>query len=509
MMNQPFSMNGLWMGDRQNFRMTNNNHLPEISVVNQTVNLQGTAFNSTSLGSPLQGTLPTSAGVGVGAGLGDSAGPEIAVPQVSRLNGSTETVTLPGCDFYETFVLGDNLNVTGQVAVGQVPNSCSVVLGDLCEHQGPIGGIVNTGMQGNGVPVMNQGWTNSPCQVSLPQTSVNSFTFTTPTQSYLHSPALTATTQNRFQYSRVTPQTFAPGCSAQFKHTSPCRVPRARQRTVSCPQTITMFTGSQSSAVCSVSVANHYTPGTVTYNTTYMSQPVASGSHIASRPKRRHTTDAAPADECSPPGSKIHLTEEKIARHMKELRLHNISPPPDPSMYEENAFNSDVASQGRALQGPCQEMEVLPENTAELLSMDSTSDPGSQSPEFLKHSQRQWHDFKLLEEKLDLSDEEGEEDKESTSQNLKLHFISNIKDIKSEPVIPEAILKRICNPCTQVVLWKPPGTRGMEVLADDQQQLESGSEMVDDIIIKSDMQTEADVVKEEYGMETEDEDLEL
>lgn len=107
---------------------------------------------------------------------------------------------------------------------------------NLCEHQ-----------RGNLSPnahmsAINSDWTSSYYTGSQ-SSSINSFTFTTPTQSYLHSPALTATAQNRLQSGRVRPQTFAPGCVAQWQHSAPMRVPLIHQASLSSPQGLSIFTG--------------------------------------------------------------------------------------------------------------------------------------------------------------------------------------------------------------------------------------------------------------------------
>lgn len=70
----------------------------------------------------------------------------------------------------------------------------------------------------------------------------NLFTFTTPTQSCIYSPTLTVTTQNRMQYSR--PQTFAPtGCSAQWQHSFPQKLPWVQQNRMVNQQTVNAFAG--------------------------------------------------------------------------------------------------------------------------------------------------------------------------------------------------------------------------------------------------------------------------
>lgn len=95
----------------------------------------------------------------------------------------------------------------------------------------------------------------SSCSVSSPSqtrlfdaiqtcTCGNSFTFTTPTQSYVYSPTVTSTTPNRMQYSRVTPQTFAPtGCSAQWQHSVPPQRSWLQQSRVANHQARNVYTG--------------------------------------------------------------------------------------------------------------------------------------------------------------------------------------------------------------------------------------------------------------------------
>lgn len=80
-----------------------------------------------------------------------------------------------------------------------------------------------------------------PCTCAI---SSNNFTFTTPTQSHLYSPTSTVTTPNRMQFSRVTPQTFAPtGCSAQWQHSIPQRRPWFSQTRIVSQPGICGFTG--------------------------------------------------------------------------------------------------------------------------------------------------------------------------------------------------------------------------------------------------------------------------
>ena len=116
---------------------------------------------------------------------------------------------------------------------------------DLCEHQGPLTSSLT----------QSAGWSASSYHTgAVTQNGLNNFTFTTPTQSYLHSPALTATTQNRFQNARLRPQTFAPGCNAQWKHAVPRKMPWLPHSSVSCPQGLSVFTGiniiSQERLIC-------------------------------------------------------------------------------------------------------------------------------------------------------------------------------------------------------------------------------------------------------------------
>jgi hypothetical protein len=102
---------------------------------------------------------------------------------------------------------------------------------DLCEHQGPLSSNLS----------QISGWSSSSYNIGTKNPSVSNFTFTTPTQSYLHSPALTATTQ--FHNTRLRPQTFAPGCNAQWKHSVPRKMPWLPHSSVSCPQGLSVFTG--------------------------------------------------------------------------------------------------------------------------------------------------------------------------------------------------------------------------------------------------------------------------
>jgi len=74
--------------------------------------------------------------------------------------------------------------------------------------------------------------------------SCNNFTFTTPTQSHVYSPTSTSATTSRVQYTRVTPQTFAPtGCSAQWQHSAPQRRAWLQQNRTSCQQAANTYTG--------------------------------------------------------------------------------------------------------------------------------------------------------------------------------------------------------------------------------------------------------------------------
>ncbi|XP_053375603.1 uncharacterized protein LOC123533522 isoform X1 [Mercenaria mercenaria] len=310
---------------------------------------------------------------------------------------------------------------------------------DLCDLQGPM-------LAQNSNVSQNSDSTNAYYMGSHNQACMNNFTFTTPTQSYLHSPALTATTQNRL----LRPQTFAPGCNAQWKHAVPRRTRWLHHGSVSCPQGLSVFTVSQQ---------ENASAGTNTFYSPQMNEPVASCSELTRRAKRRHTIDTI-EEGC--PSNKIHLTEDKIASHMKDLRIHNFSPPPGGSIPTGNQY-VDTGQRGNGVmsdsgQGRIDMMSDTGQGGVDTMSDTHYPRQSQQNgchSEFLRHSQRQWHDFKLLEEKLQMIDEDStSENEDSTNSQPVLHIVDGIK-VGLKTVLPQDILDKIRNPCQEVVLWSP------------------------------------------------------
>lgn len=205
-MSQTYRISGQHPVQAQDLMMTNNNYLPAVTRLNGSV------------------TLPCASDV----------------PQVPP--GSHQLMAMPNLDVNaEGISMNINDYNTAGTEIGADSRALTAVgmasmQPNLYEHE-----------QGNLYPSVNMSsinsdWTSSYYTGSQ-SSSVNSFTFTTPTQSYLHSPALTATAQNRFQSSRVRPQTFAPGCVAQLQHSAPMRVPLIHQASLSSTQGLSIFTG--------------------------------------------------------------------------------------------------------------------------------------------------------------------------------------------------------------------------------------------------------------------------
>ncbi|KAL4223233.1 hypothetical protein ACF0H5_016705 [Mactra antiquata] len=336
------------------------------------------------------------------------------------------------------------------------------------------------------VTINPQTWPTSKYDsaAQIPSTTV-SFTFTTPTQCYLYSPSLTATSQNRFHYTRATPQNFAPGCNAQWKHTVPRQIPWRCQNVVSTNQGFSVFTGSQSSNVNSM-ISSENVLGTNTFYSLPVNDPVASCSEVKRRQKRRHTVDSMDENNSQ---TKIHLTEERIAKHLKELNINQFSPPPSDSERNEMKLSDPMCSNfinnvnsatntatGCGITGQrklkCSNSGLIRSESfkptlkcgcditqsicvhSKHFDIQSKCQTQSDNAEFLRHSQRQWHDFKLLEEKLEMIDEDSDlEEKTSTLPKLK---ITEGINITPTPSIPHDIMEKIRNPCREVILWSPP-----------------------------------------------------
>ncbi|XP_053375604.1 uncharacterized protein LOC123533522 isoform X2 [Mercenaria mercenaria] len=212
-------------------------------------------------------------------------------------------------------------------------------------------------------------------------------------------------------------------------------------------------------ALDTVSQQENASAGTNTFYSPQMNEPVASCSELTRRAKRRHTIDTI-EEGC--PSNKIHLTEDKIASHMKDLRIHNFSPPPGGSIPTGNQY-VDTGQRGNGVmsdsgQGRIDMMSDTGQGGVDTMSDTHYPRQSQQNgchSEFLRHSQRQWHDFKLLEEKLQMIDEDStSENEDSTNSQPVLHIVDGIK-VGLKTVLPQDILDKIRNPCQEVVLWSP------------------------------------------------------
>lgn len=242
------------------------------------------------------------------------------------------------------------------------------------------------------------------------------FTFTSPTQSQVklsYSPSLISTTQS---YSR----NFAPtGCSAQWQHSLPIRIHWANAGFTN-QAGKAVFTGASSGQDCIVQTSAA-TPvwssqAAVPWNKPFtQKEPVASCSQVPRRPKRHSSQNW----EYMCPSSKVHLTEDMIAKHMKELQIHCV---PKQAVHTDTVLSEELSS--RALE-----------------------------------NERAWQNFKELEEKLDLSDDELSENQTLTRSEPKLHILDDINLKRLESGIPEKLLAEMQKPKLEVVLWMPPGDK--------------------------------------------------
>lgn len=477
MMSRPFNVSGARPSVSCDFMMMNNNYLPGVSRLNNTEQLAYSSNMTTA--------FPTSLNM---TNVDRSLIPNIADGQNCAVNTNRISVNPAGGIHFNnigtglTPVLGADSSQVEMAGMGDMETKPL----DLCENQGPV-------IAQNSNISQNSGWSNiyNPKR-SLEQICTSNFTFTTPTQSYLHSPALTVTTSNRFQYTRTRPQTFAPGCNTPWQHSSPKRLPPVRQRSFSSPQPISVFTGSQADS--SVLLPDNALGATNAYFPSQWNEPVASCSELGRRLKRRHTVDMA--DEFSP-RNKIHLTEEKISNHMKELSLHNLSRPPETSV-------------------PAG--EPIEDSPEEIIQLSDTCYPQqSQSngcgTEMLKHSERQWHDFKLLEEKLEMIDEDLSSESEKPSLSEPVVRITEGIQIKPHPVLPQDILDKIRNPCQEVILWSPPNAAMKKTLPSEDvtaNNIQTDSvNMIEDDTVNETTQSNTQTAAEDSGMETEPEDVDL
>jgi len=130
-----------------------------------------------------------------------------------------------------------NFCVNGPDHIGTNPSAA------LCDHQGAI----PSQLPANVSNVLSPSRAAPTPLNSITVSSMTGFTFTTPTQSSLYSPALTATPQTQgFLYSGTGGRMFAPtGCSATWQHAVPHRMPwqTSIPSIVSNTQGISVFTG--------------------------------------------------------------------------------------------------------------------------------------------------------------------------------------------------------------------------------------------------------------------------
>lgn len=224
MMSQPFNINRPGPNPRQDLMMMNNNYLPGVSRLNGTVQFP---FVGDMMASA-QPLLPDFTN-----GQHEFANrPVIDTERISTNFTGCSSGNLPDMADIE---LNPNSGLQGGILSPVETISVEMNPPNLCENQGPIAQNSNISQ--------NPGWSTVYNPGSLSQCNTSNFTFTTPTQSYLHSPALTATSQSRFQYARMRPQTFAPGCSTPWQHCAPKRLASVRQRSFSSPQPLSIYTG--------------------------------------------------------------------------------------------------------------------------------------------------------------------------------------------------------------------------------------------------------------------------
>ncbi|KAH3877048.1 uncharacterized protein LOC127870755 [Dreissena polymorpha] len=273
--------------------------------------------------------------------------------------------------------------------------------------------------------------------------SVTGFTFTTPTQSCLYSPSLTSTTHSQLYNPSMGGRTFAPtGCSGTWQHTVPQRMPWNTNQ-----QGINVFTGINTDTVCSVSLSNNQAVTSCSVSDMYA---VASCSGMSTKHKRRHANEIDDMAEYSP-GLKIHLTEEKIARHMQGLRIHTHSPPLQDEYSIEAIHDNLVNSQQQSQQ------ESSPSHGPVVQTGDAV--PLSSDAVRLQTSLEIWENYQRLEQRLDTSDDEMTEadERKDNQPRLCVNLSSLPKAVETNPVIPKDILEKILNPCREVILWSPPG----------------------------------------------------
>lgn len=267
------------------------------------------------------------------------------------------------------------------------------------------------------------------------QTAVNSvpnFTFTSPTQSIMYSPPLMSSNQG-YQFQRATPQTFSPTGCTPWQHSVPNRIPWMGQSvglTIS-SHGVSIFTA----PLCSRSQMS-WTNMSPQVTTTQ--DPSPSCSQVPRRPKRASTENL----EYLSPISKVHLTERMIADHMQELSINNITSPNPRDGLRQEGFTAKQRVYESNKSSPFINQQSLPDVASRGLSQEI-----------------QWQTFRDLEEKLDVSDDESSDKKETIHNKTqpKIVFLENIPKHPSSAVIPQKILDAIQKPSLELVLWQPPG----------------------------------------------------